>query len=438
MAFALAFSETLWYLNPPPDSHLGPAATWGCVCKHRVESSGVRSLRANCLGQFGMRSFDSLWLRCVATTRATCLLLGLTLVGLASGCANIGGVPPSENVVVDEDPLEGFNRQMFAVNLTIDTFLLRPAAVAYRELMPQAGKYVIRNFVNNLKLPWTFLNDLAQGETSRAGVALARFVVNSTLGIGGLFDPATDLDLPYHQEDFGQTLAVWGVENGPYLVLPVFGPSSFRDAIGTAVAYVADPVKIGAHAADLDDEYLGTQVADAVDSRYRSLGTIDSLRTRSLDFYATVRSLYMQRRADEIKNGGSDISGQGTLLTQNVAPGEPHGGVDGKTVLLAEASPVTAVDLGPTPPQVTPSEAHPVVIAALPPSAATDTGSAMADASVQKSHEPLNSHEASEPSGQIGGSHSAGSIRAFDEAARAYESALISMRNKSNGTVPTE
>ena len=257
--------------------------------------------------------------------------MAFSLVTMAGGCASIGGHAVSaEEDFVDEDPLEGLNRHVFAANLAIDTFLLRPAAVAYRELMPQPGKYVIRNFVNNLKLPWTFLNDLAQGEGNRAGVAFARFIVNSTIGIGGLFDPATDMGLPYHKEDFGQTLAVWGVEEGPYLVLPLFGPSNFRDAIGTGVAYFGDPARIAADATDLENEYLATQVADAVDSRYRNLRTIDSLRERSLDFYATVRSLYKQRRADEIRNGNVDPSlGSlgSTVLSENVKPPEgtsPH------------------------------------------------------------------------------------------------------------------
>lgn len=201
------------------------------------------------------------------------------------------------------DPLEPLNRQIFAVNQAIDVILLRPVAVVYRDVMPDGGKRIVNNFVTNLKLPFTIVNDLLQGETSRAGSATVRFVLNTTFGIAGLFDMATSRGYPYHEEDFGQTLAVWGVGDGPYLVLPLIGPSNFRDGVGLGAQYFGDPVSIAGRATDNDDWLWGRVGLDAVNTRYQFLGPLDQLERTSLDFYAAMRSLYRQRRADAISNG---------------------------------------------------------------------------------------------------------------------------------------
>ena len=289
-------------------------------------------------------SCQSLRWRDALLGRPATALFALLLLTVIGGCASVQGdrnAMDEDAIAEANDPLEGLNRQIFAVNLTIDTFLLRPAAVAYRELMPEPGKTMVRNFVDNLKLPFTALNDLAQGDFDRAHAAVGRFLVNTVLGIGGLFDPATELGLPYHKEDFGQTLAVWGMEDGPYLVLPLFGPSNFRDAIGTAVGWVADPVWIAANAADVEDGALGAAAADGVDARYRSLGTIDNLRERSLDFYATVRSLYGQRRQNEIRNGGADAVEGATILSEGTPGGMPAGAAPPQEGSAFSPEPVT-------------------------------------------------------------------------------------------------
>ena len=391
--------------------------------------------------------FGSLWLRRFRPGCCALLLSALLAAGGLGGCATVNGQAGAEADLVDEDPLEGLNRHIFAANLAVDTFLLRPAAVAYREIVPQPAKYVIRNFVNNLKLPWTFLNDLAQGQGHRAGVSFARFVVNSTIGIGGLFDPATDLGLPYHKEDFGQTLAVWGMDDGPYLVLPLLGPSNFRDAIGTGVSMVADPVKIAVNEADLEDEYLATQVADAVDARYRNLGTIDSLRERSLDFYATVRSLYRQRRADEIRNGSTDPTAGATVLSEQTVPGTPLGAASPRlppsTVEVPATTRVEEASLpDPAPQPRKPAAARPKT-AAPPPPPESDTNLAAlpgppepAPRAAEPAPEKSFEHGAIEPGVGSAGSSHADSIRAFQQAARAYENALRSM--PSNNPVSPE
>jgi len=234
----------------------------------------------------------------------------LLSVGMA-GCTSLPQDPDERLEQLEtNDPLEPLNRHIFAVNQAIDVIILRPIAVVYRDVMPEFGKRVVHNFVTNLRLPFTTINDLLQGQWNRAGVAAKRFVVNSTVGVAGLFDVATDNGLPYHEEDFGQTLASWGIGEGPYLVLPLLGPSNFRDAIGLGVQLVSDPVNIAANVTDHDELLWARAGIEAVDSRYQLLGVLGDLEQQSLDYYAALRSLYRQRRADAIRNGNeSDTDG---------------------------------------------------------------------------------------------------------------------------------
>jgi phospholipid-binding lipoprotein MlaA len=134
----------------------------------------------------------------------------------------------------DNDPLEGLNRGIFEFNRVVDGVLIKPAAQIYRGVLPQQAQDSVRSFLRNLRSPVILANDVLQGDMDRAGSTIGRFLVNTTLGIGGLFDVASELGMPFHDEDFGQTLAVWGVGEGPYLVLPLLGPSNPRDAVGLA------------------------------------------------------------------------------------------------------------------------------------------------------------------------------------------------------------
>jgi phospholipid-binding lipoprotein MlaA len=153
-------------------------------------------------------------------------------------------------------------------------------------------------------------------EGDRAFVTAHRFMINSTVGIGGLFDVATEFGLdPHHEEDAGQTLAVWGIPSGPYLMLPFFGPSSFRDATGTAIDMFADPINWGPRL--LGEAEIGTALSysgtglGVLSGRAASLETLDEIERTSLDYYAAVRSLYRQRRADQINNGKVDSTADG-------------------------------------------------------------------------------------------------------------------------------
>jgi phospholipid-binding lipoprotein MlaA len=221
-------------------------------------------------------------------------------VGL-SGCATPPRDDPEAMAAFKEtnDPYEPLNRGVFEFNLVLDKAILKPAAFVYKEAVPDTIRNMIRNFLDNLRTPIVLANDVLQGEFERAGTTLIRFAMNSSFGILGIADIAGDMGFQGHDEDFGQTMAVWGVEDGPYLMLPIIGPSNPRDTIGFLVDFLFDPFTYYA-----DTEYrIGRVAMRAVDTRARRYDTINELERTSLDFYAAVRSLHRQRRKDEISNG---------------------------------------------------------------------------------------------------------------------------------------
>lgn len=201
------------------------------------------------------------------------------------------------------DPLEPMNRYFFEVNYALDEIVLKPVAGWYYVALPNPVQDSVRNFLRNLSSPVILANDVFQGETDRAGTTLIRFLVNSTFGIVGLFDVASEMGFQYHDEDFGQTLAVHGVDEGPYLVLPIIGPSNPRDAAGRIVDVFLDPLTYIAGTDGLEDLPYVRSGVTAVDTRARNLKTLDEIREGSLDYYATIRSLYRQKRNDAIRNG---------------------------------------------------------------------------------------------------------------------------------------
>ncbi len=201
------------------------------------------------------------------------------------------------------DPLEPMNRAIFDFNQVVDAALIKPAAQGYRAAVPEFGRERVHDFLVNLRAPWTFANDLLQGEFDRAGETLGRFAMNTTFGVAGIMDVAAEAGLPAHEEDFGQTLAVWGVEEGPYIVLPIFGPSTLRDTGGMAVDWYADPVNIVLREESLDWAQWTRGGLTGLDTRERYLDVLDEVERTSLDYYSSLRSLYRQRRNAEIKNG---------------------------------------------------------------------------------------------------------------------------------------
>jgi len=206
----------------------------------------------------------------------------------------------------DNDPLEIVNRFIFAFDMTLDVFIFKPAAATYRFLLPGVVRDSVRSVIRNLRSPVVVANDLFQGEMDRAETTTMRFLINSTVGVLGIIDVAEGWGYPYHDEDFGQTLAVHGAGEGFYLVLPIFGPSSVRDGAGLVVDIFLDPLTYVGQAYDVQTELLAPTVVGGIDKRSRNIETIENLQKDSIDFYARIRSLYRQTRANDIRNGASD------------------------------------------------------------------------------------------------------------------------------------
>lgn len=202
------------------------------------------------------------------------------------------------------DPLEFINRRIFWVNDKIDKIALKPVAKLYRRTIPAWGRQRIRSVLNNLNTPVYFVNSLAQGDTDQAFTSFWRFYMNTTFGIGGLYDIASLTGLEEREEDFGQTLGHYGIGPGPYLVLPLFGPSSLRNVTGRLVDSTVDPFNY------TEEEFiLARQGVDAVDSREDVLELLDRIEEGSIDPYAAIRSIYLQNQDDKIRNGAAFPTG---------------------------------------------------------------------------------------------------------------------------------
>lgn len=251
--------------------------------------------------------------------RISAIALTIAAIGASPAAAQIGNTGDTETTVAEleraagdtggaeGDPWEGFNREMFAAHLFFDHNLLVPAAKTYRAVTPKLARKGLRNFLANAALTKTLINDVLQGQFGRAGETTGRFLINSTIGFLGFADPAAKLGIEPHREDFGQTLAVWGVGSGPYIFLPLLGPSSIRDGFGAVVDIGMDPLL-----------YIRTEPAKY--ARYSRAGAtglalrepliepLADIEAKSLDYYASLRSFYMQARKREIANGVTDYS----------------------------------------------------------------------------------------------------------------------------------
>jgi phospholipid-binding lipoprotein MlaA len=222
---------------------------------------------------------------------------------LLAGCASPRMVEGPQDT---NDPFETVNRLSFNITLAFDKGIFRPTAIGYRRIVPTPVRNALRNFLNNLTSPVILANDVLQGETDRAGTTLARAGINTTIGIVGLIDVAQEWGYPRHSEDFGQTLGTYGSSEGPYLFVPLLGPSNPRDFLGWAVDFLFDPFTY----AQFDNRYLWMGVrggVDYVDLRERNIETLDDIERNSLDYYASVRSLYRQTRNNEIRNGAPQV-----------------------------------------------------------------------------------------------------------------------------------
>jgi len=203
----------------------------------------------------------------------------------------------------EDDSLESFNRGMFAFNEVIDNILIKPVATGYRFITPEPIRDRIGNASDNLAEPLSMVNAFLQGDFDHGMVSFWRFIINSTIGIGGLHDVATTAGLKERREDFGQTLAVWGVGEGPYIVLPILGSSNLRDTTGVVAGWYMDPFT---YILDTNDR-IWLAVGQGVVERERLIDPIDDIYETSLDPYATFRSVYEQLRAAQIENRYSDL-----------------------------------------------------------------------------------------------------------------------------------
>ena len=245
----------------------------------------------------------------LAVIRCHLLVITAILICGLNGCATR---PPAsdKDALADynetNDPIEPTNRAIYAFNNGLDTVIMRPAARAYRFLIPAPVRGGIHNVLSNLGTPVQLGNDILEGKPRRAGDTTMRFLINTTAGVVGVFDVATGWGYSDHDSDFGMTMALWGLPEGPFLFLPVFGPSDPRDAVGLGVNAAMDPftwVGQGTAVRALDWSRFAM---NGLDQRERHLDDIDSIKKTALDPYATFRSLYRQHRRGQIEDARND------------------------------------------------------------------------------------------------------------------------------------
>ena len=225
-------------------------------------------------------------------------------LALLAGCAT---APPKSDPAAyqayqeQNDPLEPTNRVFYNINDKIDRYAFKPVAEGYVDITTQGIRNHVGNFITNIAEPGRLVNFMAEGKSRDAGTALVRFVVNSTVGIGGIFDPATSLGYQETDTDFGLTLAAWGVPPGAYLYLPVFGPSGLRDASGLPVQYFLTPIAVAPESEALNIFSYSETALRLVNTRAEYIQPIDQIEATALDPYATFRSLYRQVRVSQLQ-----------------------------------------------------------------------------------------------------------------------------------------
>ena len=253
------------------------------------------------------------------TINTLCIILLLQI-----NIANAGSTDNEklkESTTTSKECFEGLSRAMFKFNYTLDKAIFKPIAKGYRAL-PAPIRKGTGNAIDNLRSLLTLSNNILQGDFKKAGNTAARFAVNTTVGILGIWDPASILGLKDDgKEDFGQTIGVWGVESGCYFVLPILGPTTTRDAVGLIGNVFVDPVYQITHNTEIRNSVVGNgnysehnyyyyRSAGAVDFRAKNIESFDSLEKNSIDLYASIKSLYLQDRAKKIKNAKTSVETQ--------------------------------------------------------------------------------------------------------------------------------
>ena len=224
-------------------------------------------------------------------------LLALSMVTILSGCATTSTTSTSgaQNPV---DPFEKFNRTMFTFNDRVDQYALKPVATVYKRAVPSFVQTGVYNFFGNLGDVWTAVNNLLQGRVADGVSDAMRFTINSTFGLAGLIDISSDAGLPKHNQDFGATLGVWGMQSGPYVVLPLLGPSTVRDSAALPADFAGNP---WTYVTPDATRYFGTALR-IVDLRAGLLDASNLIEDAALDRYEFIRDAYLQRRAGKISS----------------------------------------------------------------------------------------------------------------------------------------
>lgn len=230
--------------------------------------------------------------------RYAAVLVAATLA--LAGCASSQGTQGANPA----DPFEPMNRAVFAFNETADKAIVKPVAQAYDSVVPELFRFMIGNFFSNLGDVWTTVNQLLQGKPGTAASDAARVLINSTLGFAGISDPASEMGFEKHREDFGQTLGRWGLASGPYLVLPILGPSSVRDGIGLIPDYAFDPIQ----AIDSHGVRNNTYLLRGIETRASLLKLEGVVEGAALDRYSFLRDGYLQRRHNLVWDGNPPIT----------------------------------------------------------------------------------------------------------------------------------
>ncbi len=252
-----------------------------------------------------------------------CVVAGLLLASLVAGCATPPS-DPAERAVFEQtnDPLEPLNRQTFELNLLLDRILLKPVTKVYIAIVPEEGRDALKHALDNMKEPVVVINNVLQGNLDRAGASVGRFAINSTIGIGGLLDLASKWGVDKESGDFGQTAYVWGLPEGPYLMLPILGPSNPRDLVGMGADAYMDPFSFLATTKNLDQIQITRFVLGGIDQRAQVIDVLDDLEKNSLDYYAQLRSLSQQKRAAELRHGNAAEPGANFYDDPSKTPGE--------------------------------------------------------------------------------------------------------------------
>jgi phospholipid-binding lipoprotein MlaA len=249
--------------------------------------------------------------------------VGLGRPAMAQQPAPASSGPPAAATDDNGDPWENTNRQIFGFNQSVDKSVLVPVANAYRFAIPSTFRDMIHDFLQNLNSPIIFANDVLQAQPGLAGETFGRALLNTTIGFGGMFDVAAKFGVPYHTNDLGITLATWGMGPGPYLMLPILGPSNPRDFFGDIADGFGDPGNIIAS----DYHRLWAAVlrgaVAGIDERSRNIENLAEIERTSLDYYATIRSLARQRRAAQIRHQKEDVPNAAPLQGTNTRPAVP-------------------------------------------------------------------------------------------------------------------